>query len=274
MYLKNLSTARVLDSIKSRLDAYRGDDALTHDQWRRITSPRRMLLALNEADIQLCSDLKVETQVVIFLPENTSSIHLRSSDYQSNKHQEAIQKYIDSEPEADHSALLNTSMYKHVGTLRSQYIVGFKDYPVGNASPSVRYSIVSSTEFQRSNAGASYHDDRFGLTPTAWVDHNRGLIHLSRTQSAESFVSFNAYVLPEKVDFNKVDNNEEAVNEAYKVVTPSFAERALVMTTLRELLPETSPVYGAINNIQTQAFRDARLRVPTDNSVKKVESWL
>jgi len=274
MYLSHLSTPRLLDAIKSRLDDYRADEALTHDQWRRVTSPRRMLRAINEADIQLCGDLKVEKQIIIYLPEETSTLHMSASSYDVGEHANAIQELIEKEPDGKHYLFFNENYYQHIGTLRSQYIVGYKDYPVGSASPAVRYGVVPFTTFQKSQAGRAYCDDRFGMMPTAHVDHGRGVIQLSRTQEAGTFLTFKAHILPEKVDFNEVENTEESVSDAYTAVTPTYAERALVLTSLVELLPETNPVYNIIQRNQFEAFKQARLRVPTDNSVKKVESWL
>lgn len=275
MYLSYLSTPRVMDAIKSRLDDYREDEALSYTQWTKMTSPRRMLRAINEADIQLCGDLKIEMQVVVYLPEDTSAIYLHSSEYHETEHEDSIQDLIDNEPNGEHDFLLNTSMYRNASTLRSQYIVGYKEYPVGgNAAPCVRYAAVPFTTFQDSQNGKTYFDDKYGVLPVAHVDQGRGIIHLGRVQKAGTFLTFKAHITPEKVDFSEVENTEEAVEEAYTPVCPTYAEQAFILTALCELLPETNPVYNRIEQRQMDAFQKARLRVPYDSSVKKVESWL
>lgn len=274
MYLSELSTPRLLDAIKSRLDDYRADEVLTHEQWTRITSPRRMLRAVNEADIQLCGDLKLEMQVVVYLPGDTSVVHTREASFNLGQHGDAIQEILDKEPDGGHHVLFGKHMYRNIGTLRSQYIVGYKNYPVGNSAPIARYAVVPFTAFQKTQAGQPYYDDKFGVLPTAHVDHGRGIIHLSRVQKAGTFLTFKAHVLPDKIDFTGVVNTEEAVQNAYTTVTPTYAERALVLTALCELLPETSPIYDKLEAKQFEAFRRVKLRVPYDSSVKKVESWL
>lgn len=274
MFLSSISTPRLLDAIKNRLDDYRADEALTHHQWSKMVSPRRLLRAINEADIQLCGDLKLEMQVVIYFPEDTSVVYLRSNEYQDQKHTDAIQDLIDKEPEGNHEHLFNLKMYRHISGMRSGYIVGYDRFPVGPAAPMARYATVPFTTFQDSMNGRPYYDDKFGVLPTAHVDHGRGIIQLSRTQGKGTFLSFMAHVLPEKIDFSEVDNTQEGVNTSYTPVCPAYAESALVTTAILDLLPETNPMHRVLYEKQMDQFRRARLRVPMENSVIQIESWL
>lgn len=274
MFLSSISTPRLLDAIKNRLDDYRSDDALTHHQWSKMTSPRRLLRAINEADIQLCGDLKIQMQVVVYLPEATSVVYLRSNEYQSQTHINAINDLIAKEPNGNHDHLFNFKMYRNISTLRSGYIVGYDRFPVGPSAPTVRYATVPFTTFQESQNGRPYYDDKFGVVPTAYADHGRGFIQLSRVQDQGTFLSFIAHVIPEKVDFNEVANNESAVDTAYSPVCPTYAEGALVTTAILDLLPETSPLYRVLYQKQADEFNRARLRGPIETSVIQVDSWL
>lgn len=274
MYLQSLSTARILDTIKDRLDDYRSDEVISHAQWTKLTSFRKMLKSLNEADLQLCGDLKLETQVVIYLPEDTSILYLRSNEYQSGQHTSAINDLITKEPNGNHEYLFNLSMYRNISTLRSGFITGYKTFPLGVSAPSSRYAVVPFTEFQKSQSGQTYCDDRFGVLPVAHVDHGRGIIQLSRVQNSGTYLSFKAYVMPEKVDFAEVANTREAVEAAYTPVSPNYTESLLVLMAIIDLLPESNPLLPTLDARQSEAFNRARLRVPMDSSTKTVESWL
>lgn len=268
MIQSHLITSQVLDTVKSRLDDYHLDGFLNDNFINKIVaSEKRLLRALNEADITSCADLKPESQVIIFVPKGANIIPLRATTTHKHKIElGVVQSYSKSDPYAV-SVLLNENFFMQARQIRSESIKAYRDFPTSTSSGYKEYKLKSFEAYQNGKKGAE--------GDLAYVDYKRSIIQLSSQTPTGMYFTFPANIFPEKINYMEISSVEGRIDvEKYRICTPEYAEQLLVLSTLKELIPETNKLFGILSQRVDMETMKSISRMPVNQESVSVTGYI
>lgn len=264
--LSRPKTKTVADKVIDQLDTYREMELISSSLYGKLSGFRVLLDAINDADIAVSGMIKQNAQVVVFVPAGQSEVWLRNSEIDTGKHYDAAAlRNLSVENE---QTLLNEAPWKQVGQIRSGFIHVFTDYPANGAVSAKKYLFVSFSRYQKVQRNAENCEDDNGYIAAAYYDATRFRIQLSSEIAQDSFVSFEAALLPEKIDFERFGENSYS---QYDICAPAFAQKALVYQALAELMPAGMEITVGLTNMADREKRRLLSRMPKNHGILTVE---
>lgn len=265
MNLSTINTSQFADVVKDHIDDLRTANALPERAIQKMESFKKLLRAINEADIDVCGFFNQSVPVIVYLPEGYNEIYLRNSDLQEAEYVSQVES-LDL-PDGQETQLLNFDFWTRVRGIESTYLLVSKQFPIGDRTGGSRYKLVPYEEF--TDVTEAYRDQLYEDTLPAFYDANRSRIVLDGAVSGDRFVHFEGTLIPEKIDFTEVSDGSWS---DYTITTPEVAESALLYGTLFKLMPVGTELRQFYEAEYEKEKRKAEKRIPADTSSFTLDS--
>lgn len=270
-----LSTKQIVLLVKDRLDDLRVTDAIPDTIYQRKANPKMILEAINNADMDVCGLLDLDVTAIAFIPAGVSEFNLFSQDTYQYEFITATADSDEVDPQSL-SNLLNTQSYVNYGKMRGSVIQRYNVAPIGSASPSGKYRIVSSNQFSSYKThgyldiGPEHYDGVAVVMPEG------GRARLSDPAPCDLFLTWDSTIMPSKMDIVDMSTNVDAKSaiESYQIATPTYAKELLLIKTMLSLLPPTINAYKSYASIENKAYQQALSNVARGTQTFRAEPYL
>lgn len=240
--LPRLNTRLIADQVKDHLVDLKDQELITPAQYKKSASFRRVLDAINSADMDACRIIKQEVQMVILVPQGTDEVLLESapsfidpttdSDFLADVESETVDANIQT-----NQVFLNREWFVDASQIRSQYLHAYSKFPKGNTSPAYKLKLVRQEMFDDSKMKGYYDDHAWGELSVVLYEPATKRLRFGKSFSQDTFISFPAYMMAAKLDLQEIHNGDW---NAYKIKSPTYAEKYVVFNALEEALPIAS----------------------------------
>src|SRR5699024_2682487 len=118
--MDNIDATHMTEQVKDTLEEWHAVEMIP-GRWRRmLRSDKKILAAINRADIEVCGLLKPEKQVIVHLPPTTAEVFLRSDYYGQDEDEQALKdRHL---PQQEEAMLLNVQFARDASQVRSGYL--------------------------------------------------------------------------------------------------------------------------------------------------------
>lgn len=263
MALRRLKTEHIANKVKDQLDSYRSMGILTNPMYDKFTSFRVLIEAINDADIEVCGAIRQTSQVVVFVPANTSEIILKGSELYDADHTNAL---LNSIPDLLADTFLNASPWTEIQEIRAQNLYVFSEYPLNGKKSESYVKLVSYSDLQGKRL--NNNDPNTNVSQIAYYDATRYRIQLSQSYSSDKFLSFEAYLSPEKIDFEEI--TDDAYDE-YTICAPTVASKLMEYQAIKEVLPIGLDITEQLEGLVANEKRKVASRMPKNHTTLTVE---
>ena len=261
MFRDHLKANEVADAVKDRLDNMYELQQLPQRIYQKLIQTKPLIRAINEADIDITSTLKPEAQCIVFVPKDGFLVYLRNQPIHESQHVTS-RGNIDIPPEQQ-VVFLNEQPWLYAHSIKTQYISLYKEYPIKGDENATKLKLAQYAPFYHGDTHSGY----------AYYEPSNDRIVLPGAVDDDTFVSFSAMIMAEKIDFTKFDDLSYILSD-YKIVTPRYAEGVLINSALIELLPEGLEVKDRLLKKLSYQKREALSRQPLSRASFKVKNTL
>lgn len=260
-----LQTNVLIEIIKDRLDDLRLAGQLSSVIFKKKTTDGKLLTAINQADIEVCSDLKPRGQVAVFVPQGSRVLFLEHQHIHKGSHIKAVQEGSDS---AHGNALnyanqIRDEFYLDISEIQSSTAEVYDSYPDYTSGSSVPF--ISSTLAHRSAGNSLIHEP------------DRKILRVRIPFERDVFLVFDAVIRPATIPFDAYDtpNDLKETVRKYRLRAPDYAREWLIQQTLRELIPaDTQAAVNVAARLEAERIKALERKPGRPNTVYVPEgSW-
>lgn len=226
-----ISTELLYELIADALEDLHQSQLLTSMMYRKKQNEAYIVRMINQADIAVMSELRINQEVQIFAKKGLTRVPLRTSAEHIAQQVKGVVKGLIPKAPIQGAMLLDAEPWLDVS-----HVTGSTLYVYSESQPDV---YGTKREFELSPYG-QLHDNR-GASCAAYADVHTGTLRLARPLESDAFLLIEAEIRPSKIDFGK-DSDEKVSRETYRVRTPDYAQDWLKAQTLKAMLPPT--VFG------------------------------
>lgn len=261
MRTDRLETSYIIADIQARLADLIITEDLSPALRESLDSPGRLLRAINKADIAVCARLRPYTNVVQLLPAGASDILMYNEvDALSDMSMADSKKYPDAQT-CEYMYL--TESIVDARQVRGSNLYLFSEYPSGNSSP---FEVMDITHREKFDGGT------YRSPSTATYDPYSGRLRLSTSYPEDVFISWQAYIMPQRLDMKQIEKLDTFDPDDYTVCAPHYAEEYLLTKAMTILLPSGNRYRQALLQDEFRMEREADLARPDDTSVIHLDS--
>lgn len=237
------------------LTQYHNNEVLDANTFRRISEPRLLLDAINEADIELSLALKIPRTVIVFLPRDAKFVDLTNYDINVGDHITGILSEV-TDP-LQQVFFINNEPWAGIEQIKSQKVEVFDSYPAVATTSSNYFTLLGYEAFNSDQAcEGCYYDPALSQ------------LFVKRSTSKNRYLRFKAVVRAEKIPIDDLSNTEIS---DYRIITPSYAFKALLYQSVCELLTPGTELYNSLMNIAAIEKQKAARRHTYNPAILKVE---
>lgn len=253
-----ISLKAIVQLIEDRLDDLQVDGLLTSGQYGKKRQLRQIINAVNDADIAICSELKIKRQVAVFVPEGRTDIPLfipvpfnLDPDWVLHAGVWADSGVWDEgevwndDPDID-AFILQEQSFLDASDVVGRKVYVYDRYPMGKNRP------VSELRF------ATYEQVRGGGS-SCHIHFEPGSRRFRLTQafSKDVFILFEAHIIPYKMDADRLRDITAVGPETYYIRTPGYGQRLLIERSLKNLLGYV--VANKAGILAAEEYEDSRI---------------
>lgn len=199
------------------------------------------LQAVNRADIKCMDLIRMESQVIAFVPEGEAEVLMTSQDSHvfATKKNDLPSTQISS---TKNIFIINHESWLDAGQLRSDYIYKYSDFPVGTKVSSTRLKVADwdAHEDMRLVAGDSedpftgeVYDPNYGYIKTCYYEALNKRIRLPEPASqGGEYLTWNARIRPAYMNAGE--------SKTYRIRTPSQYRDMLEHFVKKQITPDGS----------------------------------
>lgn len=190
------------------------------------------LQTINRADIQCMDLIRMEAQIIAFVPEGESEVLMQTQ----ASHVFPLKKTDlpdDQIKSSKNVFILNHETWLDAGQLRSDYIYKYDQFPLGDAvsSEAMKVTDWDGHESVRIGVETSIYDPEYGSIKTCYYEALNKRIRLPEpASSGGDYLTWNARIRPANVDVTNL--------QSYRIRTPAHYRSMLEHFVKKELTPE------------------------------------
>lgn len=224
------------------LDDYRTDGLLSQKAWRKKADPNRILLAVNQADIECCGVLKPRGHISIYVPPHTRRVHLDQLPYYSGAYNKQPMEGLSGIP------LLQDEAY-----LDCAEILSTTANARPAAAPDARPQVLAVVGAQ--------HLPHAGQPAVAY-EAERRILWLNHEYAQGNFLTVEASLRPRLIDLSASEEKLNEIKKEYRIRTPDYARGWFLLQAQLQLLPGHSEAAQLAQKQADRARMDAISRAP------------
>lgn len=254
---RQLKATDLIDEIKAILTEYADNNWIPQKSLiHNLTTPR-LLKALNRADVEVCSNYRMQGNVVLYIPPKQDHILLEYQTYYAHKYAEAwSDEYQDIAPEILDSYLFH-EYYLSIIEIKSEWLNILSQYQAKPQAWQIETSIrkISFERFVnlRRTLGDHYENPYraiFGSSSNLPITNDvctfepdRQELLLASPFDEGKFLQFQARLIPRMLPLQLIkdwESGKDVPSADYPVLAPAFTEEWLINEAVMRVLPRTA----------------------------------
>jgi hypothetical protein len=227
--MERINTKYLLAEVRDRVDDMNAMGSIPDNVVEKLVSPKRLVRALNAADIFVCGSLRIHQEVAQLVPAGVTDISMKSDKSGWAKSEVSESEKVDPVDIGRFISLPGGNV--NATQVRGSQVYFYNKFPLGDDEPFAFADILHGDEFHH----------RLWLdiaNKVVTYDPHVGRMRMSESMGADCYIAWSAYVLPSSIETKGVNKNTE---DRYRIVSPQYAESLLATSTLARLLPVGAP---------------------------------
>ncbi len=241
-----IETTFILELIRDRLDDLRLGESISDAIFVKKSSYGVLVSALNRADISICAEEKVNTEVAVFVGAGSKMVILEKGFYP--KHENTISllssSIVNTNPSQLPILLSETSPLDVVEVISSEASVS-KGFPQDDG-PTEFLPFLSYDRYQSRGSRGLY------------FDRSSRKVWLTSPFETAHFIVFKAQIIPCEIDLESLVDEDVP----YRIHAPGYTRDLLIERTLMNLLPAKVAAEQGIIATENRLRSDVNLRRP------------